>query len=32
MASFERGERWAWCYLDQEALDVPQRFLSLLRS
>ena len=23
MASFERGERWAWCYVDQAEVDVP---------
>src|SRR5581483_9202121 len=23
VASFEPGERWAWCYVDQAAVDVP---------
>ena len=23
VASFELGERWAWCYIDDEALPVP---------
>ncbi len=23
MASFEPGERWAWCYVDQAQVDVP---------
>ena len=23
MASFEPGERWAWCYVDEEELPVP---------
>jgi hypothetical protein len=31
MASFEPGERWAWCYLDQMQLDVPGRVAKLLR-
>jgi hypothetical protein len=24
MASFEPGERWAWCYIDQMDLEVPK--------
>ena len=23
VASYEPGERWAWCYIDQEELPVP---------
>jgi len=23
IASFEPGERWAWCYIDEEDLPVP---------
>ena len=23
IASFEPGERWAWCYVDERTLDVP---------
>jgi hypothetical protein len=31
MASFEPGERWAWCYMDQITLDVPARVARSLR-
>jgi hypothetical protein len=31
MASYEPGERWAWCYVDQTQLDVPPQFEPLLR-
>jgi hypothetical protein len=31
MASFEPGERWAWCYVDQTELDVPARVVMSLR-
>jgi hypothetical protein len=31
MASFEPGERWAWCYVDQMELDVPARVAKSLR-
>src|SRR5436190_18144207 len=31
MASFEPGERWAWCYMDQLTLDVPARVAKSLR-
>jgi hypothetical protein len=24
MASFEPGERWAWCFADETDLDVPE--------
>jgi len=30
MASFEPGERWAWCYVDQTELGVPERFTPYL--
>ena len=31
VASYEPGERWAWCYVDQEELDVPEEFTPFLR-
>jgi uncharacterized UBP type Zn finger protein len=31
MASFEAGERWAWCYVDEMELDVPVEALAYLR-
>ncbi len=31
MASFEPGERWAWCYVDQTELPVPPKFEAVLR-
>jgi len=31
MASFEPGERWAWCYVDQMDLEVPARVARSLR-
>jgi uncharacterized UBP type Zn finger protein len=31
MASYERGERWAWCYIDEAELDVPPEAEPLLR-
>jgi uncharacterized UBP type Zn finger protein len=31
VASFEPGERWAWCYVDQTELQVPDRFVPYLR-
>jgi len=31
MASFEPGERWAWCYVDQAELPVPERFVPYLQ-
>lgn len=30
IASFEPGERWLWCYVDQEALAVPPSVEPLL--
>jgi hypothetical protein len=31
MASFEPAERWAWCYIDQMELRLPEEFLPYLR-
>jgi uncharacterized UBP type Zn finger protein len=31
IASFEPGERWAWCYVDDAELAVPARFERYLR-
>jgi len=31
MASFEPGERWAWCYVDQIDLNVPKPVAQFLR-
>jgi len=31
MASFEPGERWAWCYIDQAELEVPTQAVAFLR-
>ena len=31
MASFEPGERWAWCYVDEVTIDVPEPFEVYLR-
>jgi len=31
MASFELGERWAWCYVDEVELEVPEQFEPYLR-
>ena len=31
MASFEPGERWAWCYVDQIDMDVPAQVARSLR-
>lgn len=31
MASYERGERWAWCYVDGMDLPVPEHILPVLR-
>ena len=30
MVSYEPGERWAWCYVDQAELPVPERVLPYL--
>ena len=31
VVSYERGERWAWCYADEVDLDVPAAALAYLR-
>jgi uncharacterized UBP type Zn finger protein len=31
IASLEPGERWAWCYVDQSELPVPEPFTVYLR-
>jgi uncharacterized UBP type Zn finger protein len=31
MASFEPGERWAWCYVDELEMPVPEQFEPYLR-
>lgn len=31
VASYEPGERWAWCYEDEADLPVPRAALPLLR-
>jgi uncharacterized UBP type Zn finger protein len=31
IASFEPGERWAWCYVDQLELPVSKPFTAYLR-
>jgi hypothetical protein len=31
VASFEPDERWAWCYVDQLELPVPEPFTVYLR-
>jgi hypothetical protein len=31
MASFEPDERWAWCFVDEEAVDLPRAVLPYLR-
>lgn len=31
MASFEPGERWAWCYADEAEVDLPAGFEQYLR-
>ncbi len=31
MASYEPGERWAWCYVDEVMLPVPEKAEPLLR-
>ena len=30
-ASFEPGKRWAWCYVDEIEVDVPEEFEPYLR-
>ena len=31
MASYEPDERWAWCFIDEEAVDLPREVLTYLR-
>jgi uncharacterized UBP type Zn finger protein len=31
VASFEPGERWAWCYADEEGVPVPEAAEQYLR-
>jgi uncharacterized UBP type Zn finger protein len=31
VASFEPGERWAWCYVDESELPVPEEVTAYLR-
>jgi uncharacterized UBP type Zn finger protein len=31
MASYEPGERWGWCYVDQAEVEVPAGFEPYLR-
>ncbi|HZR81481.1 MAG TPA: UBP-type zinc finger domain-containing protein [Candidatus Binatia bacterium] len=31
IASWEPGERWAWCYADELDFDVPEEFSAVLR-
>lgn len=31
VASYEPGERWAWCYVDEESMEVPQQARQFLR-
>jgi uncharacterized UBP type Zn finger protein len=31
IASFEPGERWTWCYIDQAQMGVPEEVAAYLR-
>jgi uncharacterized UBP type Zn finger protein len=31
VASYEPGERWAWCYIDQVEMGLPRQFEPFLR-
>jgi hypothetical protein len=31
VASFEPGERWAWCYIDKAEVDLPEQAVPYLR-
>lgn len=31
VASYEPDERWAWCFVDEEAVDLPRGVLQYLR-
>lgn len=32
IASYEPGERWAWCYVDRTEVDLPAQAVAYLRS
>ena len=32
IASLQPGERWAWCYIDGTAFDLPAKFAMQLRA
>lgn len=32
IVSYEPGEQWAWCFVDREVMDVPQRWIRFLRT
>ena len=32
IASYERGERWGWCYVDETEVDLPAQAEANLRS
>ena len=32
MASFEPGEHWSWCYIDQKQFDVPEKAMPYLQA
>jgi len=31
MVSYEPGERWGWCYIDEAEVDIPEGFETYLR-
>jgi uncharacterized UBP type Zn finger protein len=31
VASYEPGERWVWCYVDEEGMEVPPGWSKFLR-
>jgi hypothetical protein len=31
MTSFEPGERWVWCFVDEATLKVPPKYARYLR-
>jgi hypothetical protein len=31
IASYEPGEDWAWCYIDQIQMEIPEELLAYLR-
>ena len=32
IASYEPGERWVWCFVDEAELAMPDRFVPFLRT